>query len=477
MYNVINNRKKRNVMVLMCVSVILLIIELLQVSYRGALQTMILFVFSFFLLNHIKVKAEYVSRYNIYIIFLLRLFCILIIYELGWKTSLFTSSFVEGYDPARYYYMANTLIDNHFIPSAGSLNYYGIVYWYAILFVLFGRNPISVIIVNSVMSIVSAGFIVDLYDRCSKSDYNRKENYKKKIFLLYCFFPEILWFDSLSSRETVCLMLLLVIVRDAYILFFDKNNASQKYIWIVLLCLFLLGIIRTSMLVVALAILGIFAFLTTGRVYIKILMVVGFMFAFVFIFLFSSFTASSSVNLLNAFSTVISSNSGEGGQWSANSIGRLLVADNKIKLLYIWPFRIIAYLVLPLPNIRIHIWDLLSHNYAAYQDIFQALSSIVYLMGLPSIISEMISLPNKNIKKNKDRCIMDLITFVIIFSVACGTMILHIRYRIVAVPFIILSIFLGKETLASNRKVITFFLIFSSVPLGSFYVLYKFGIF
>lgn len=431
--------------------VILFIVALSCVGYcfylnrfEDFFRTIVLFCIATIIIDVLSKKNEDIDmdKASIYTIYYVRLILILIFFQVGWLSSLNASSIIDGYDPARYYYFANQLIENHFVPQYGSLNYYGIVYWYALIFVIFGTNPIIPIIINNLMSIISALYILRILNyvllgKCSKSN--------RKIFALYLLIPELIWFDALTSREMVCLFFLVLIFWNILKAFFIDKKSTRLVL--VLIYSILLGMIRTSLLVVV-ALLFLLCFFTankTSKIITKILLIAAFLVSLLLVALVSSMNGSFVTNPFVTLKTIFVNVDSNSTQWSVNSAGKYLVIDTPIKLVFLAPIRMFVYLILPLPDIYISISNLFASNYAEWEHLFEFISSILYVLGIPYIIGAILHVIACRRRMRNDFVITLLFSMVLLLAVSCGTSIIHTRYRIASIPFIIITIILGDN--------------------------------
>lgn len=112
----------------------------------------------------------------------------------------------RGYDPERYYYQALDLADANFNLYAApveQLNYMGVVYFYAGVFKVFGRLPEVAAIVNCICTMAAVALLIHAY-YCLRPVRGRHD----WVLSLSILLPEIVWFDALTSRETLVLALL-----------------------------------------------------------------------------------------------------------------------------------------------------------------------------------------------------------------------------------------------------------------------------
>ena len=74
-------------------------------------------------------------------IFTIRLLFVFIVFYFGWRIKSFNE--MPGYDAAGFYVSAGRLLKNGFSTEGIGINHSGIYFYLAILFLLFGYNPVS----------------------------------------------------------------------------------------------------------------------------------------------------------------------------------------------------------------------------------------------------------------------------------------------------------------------------------------------
>jgi hypothetical protein len=133
--------------------------------------------------------------------------------------------------------------------------------------------------------------------------------------------------------------------------------------------------------------------------------------------------------------------------WSENSIGRILIADSFSKLIILSPFRILAYIISPLPAIGINISNLFAGDYQEWQHLFTLLSTLYYVFMLSYIIKLFF-----NRKKDAYALLVLLLFLAVFFTISCGVSIIHERYRILGVPVFLFAIYYGRSLPLYNEK-------------------------
>ncbi len=409
------------------------------------------------------------------IFWLLKIFITYFLLTRGWIIDLNESTNPNwGYDPQRYYSQAKELIDNSWI-FLGGLNYVGILYFYGFIFFLFGHNPYAPALINCLFSLSAIVLLL----RFIYSIIPEKNIYNwKLIFLLLI--PELLWFDIMTSRESLvqCLIIFATVYFARLRIFKISNTLTIIYVFQIVISLLLLAFIRTSMLVPILIIyfLSIIYFNNNRN---RILQILNFSILIIFVIFsynyindfagLSSFDLENSVNEISKSDNNIASN---GIEYGENSISQLLFPGNWFQAIIFVPFRVVLYVISPLPSIGISLIGLFNGNSGSYQNLMVIPSSIINILLFPSILALTVnSLGNKR----NNIFLWVLIPFWIVFiSIAGGNLIIHERYRLMcSIYFVACGILSNNYTpisILKKYKILWYsFLCFFSL----FYATYK----
>ena len=137
---------------------------------------------------------------------ILKVIITLVLLYVGWIPQLDPSSVSWGYDPQRFYIDAFDLIENGWKPLAGS-NYQGIIYYYGLIFYLFGYNPVIPALFNAFVTLLATLFLV----RCVYG-FVRDRTTKDWTIAGLLLVPEVLWYDVMTARETLMAALIIFAV-------------------------------------------------------------------------------------------------------------------------------------------------------------------------------------------------------------------------------------------------------------------------
>ena len=446
-----------------------------SVSFNTVVLFILITIVGFFIsLNCVK-KLD--SQLNLLPIFwLIKIIITYVLLTNGWINDLNENTNPNwGYDPQRYYSQAKELIDNNWI-FLGGLNYLGILYFYGLIFFLFGHNPFAPALINCLFSlsaiILLLRFIYSIIPEKNTGNW-------KFVFLLLI--PELLWFDIMTSRESfVQFLIIFAIVYFArlQVVKFSKR-VRLFYVFQIIISLLILAFIRTSMLIPVLMVYILFAFyFINSKKYISQLFKFGIIIVFVILSFnyindlagLSSFNLENSVNEISKSDNNIANN---GIEYGSNSISQLLFPANWFQAIIFVPFRIVLYIISPLPSINISLIGLINGDSFSYQNLMVIPSSIINILFFPSILALTV---NSLRGKSNNVFLLILIPFWVVFiSIAGGNLIIHERYRLMcSIYFMASGIISNNYTPISllNKYKIAWYsaLCFFSV----FYVIYKF---
>jgi len=399
----------------------------------------------------------------------------LFVLYVGWMPDLesLTSS-GWGYDPQRYYYQAQDLVDNGWNAGFVSLNYVGVLYYYGAFFALFGHNPVIPALINSLTTLVATlALIFAVYGIAPNRG---KKGWPAGLAILL---PEVLWFDVLTCKETILMSFLtiLLLVVGTYFLA-QRRYSFLSVILIVGISIILIGIIRTVMLVPVAVSMVLLLILTrrqrnqlpTGVIFVLVTVVFLSIAPRISAHLGSyDFTYTSVPERLVDIDKIESLAL---GNWSERSIGLLLIPKNSIQaILFVFP-RMFFYLVAPLPGVGFSAGGLLQGDWNDWQCLMMTLSSILNLILFPLVIA-LLLYSMKTARLRNFALLLPYLT--LLFAIVAGNYIIHERYRVMTTLLLWGCICLGVVTCPKKliRKVylVWFSMLFAS---GIFYVIYKF---
>ena len=394
---------------------------------------------------------------------------------LGWMPELDPSSANWGFDPQRYYLHAKQLLDNNWTPDFVSLTYVGILYYYAAIFYLIGHNPIVPALFNCLVTLVATLYLIKVgYEIRGRVD---SRNWTLSYALLI---PEVLWYDVMTSRETLIAALLLISTLTVGRYLARISSISLfKVITIVLISVLFIGAVRTSMVLSmsgAIVMMMMLIKPQSGkggglRVYIIIGVLITLL---IFGATFAGFNIAANLNIAFSAKDNIALSDEFASQWSDNSIGQLLLPNGLIESILFLPPRMLLYLVAPLPKILTPIQDLIAGNREAWQQLMTFPSSVLNILIFPYVLASLAqSWKDRHISQAP--LIFHIPYWLIFISIAGGNLIIHERYRVMATLLLYGCAWLGlvscQKTLIRKMSVFWYGLLFASAFL---YAGYKF---
>jgi hypothetical protein len=162
-------------------------------------------------------------------------------------------------------------------------------------------------------------------------------------------------------------------------------------------------------------------------------------------------------------------------EWSANSIGMLLLPEGLIQAILFLPPRMVAYLVAPLPNILVPISGLLAGSWSAWQSLFSSLSAGINVLVMPYVVASFVQ-SIKMRKANPEPLTLHIAFWTTFVAIAGGNLVIHERYRVMGTLLLWGCAWLGATTCPRALIVRLSFLWYGLLALGAlFYFGYKFA--
>jgi len=398
----------------------------------------------------------------------------------GWIPELDSSSVSWGYDPQRFYVDAQDLIDNNWTPAVSS-NYQGIIYYYGVMFYLFGQNPVIPALINAFATLLGTLYLI----RLAYQFKGVRSPYDWTLALLLLI-PELLWYDVMTSRETLMGLLILTACLTAgrYLVNPNKVSVISTLIY-TSASLGAILFIRTSMVipVVAAITLMIMLLKTQGRLASsgflpKLLIVVLALTLLAMGPLAQQFAGGSDINFSATIDSVGGQNSEERMEaftegWSENSIGKLLIPDNAWQALLYLPPRMVLYLAAPLPRINVTISDLWAGSWSAWQSLFTIPTSVLNLLMLPYAMAGF-RLAWKQRRQRPAPLVLHFTFWIVFMGVAGGNAIIHERYRVMMELLLFACVWLGYTSCTPKQLLRFAYPWFGLLTAAAgFYTIYK----
>jgi hypothetical protein len=408
-------------------------------TFFNIINTMLALLVSIYLAKIYILKLSYLVndqkiRY-LFPLFILKLSLIFILVIIAWLPGLDINSEYFGYDPQRFYFHALNLSNSRFdfsvVSEVEPLNYVGIVYYYAAIFYIIAENPFIPFIINSLVTLYATILVVKV------TYILGVKNLKYGWWVgLGIFLPEVIWFDMMTSRETLSMSLITIIdmLFIIYIMKIDKKFNLIKLIILLIPLMSFLYLVRGSAVlapILTISIISIFIKNNSQNISKKIFIIGGMIIALAsFPYLAIQF-GSSGVGLEGYWGMVTGTNSElvEGWQ-NTNGLGgfaSLLIPNNIFEAILYVPIRLVLYLLSPLGVSSFSIEGIFSGNWVAWQFIIMGLSAILNLIFFPLLISGTFS----SIKfKQYDRISYYITVWIVLLMISGGNFIIHDRYRV-----------------------------------------------
>lgn len=411
------------------------------------------------------------------VLWLIKILMVFFLLYVGWIPQLDPStSTAWGYDPQRYFYDAWQLISNDWQPVVGQ-NYQGIIFYYAVIFFVFGHNPVAPMLVNCLFTLSGTLFLI--YSAYAMMPSRTDKDWYIAFLLLV---PELLWYDVLTSRETLMAVLIILstMANGRYLIGVGRTGLLGT---LLLSGTALAGIIvtRTSMAIPVLASIGAMAFLPRSDRRLAPIQKLVILATAVGIVAMGPLVQNIAggyefdYQLALARSTSFESNiaSQPVAQWSSASIGLLFAPTNAASALLFLPLRMLLYLATPLPNVAVSVTGLLNGSWSQWQHLMTVLTSAIMLLAFPYVLAG--SARAWRSRKELPALMVLPISFWMTFvGVAGGNIIIHERYRVMSTLLLFGCMWLGY-TQCTAREVVRWAVPwFAVLALAAvFYVAYK----
>lgn len=382
-----------------------------------------------------------------------------------------------GYDPQRYYFQAQELIDNNWIPDFISLNYVGILYYYGAIYYVLGHNPVIPALCNAFITLIATLYMI-------KVGYEVKGQRSPRDWTLAfaLLMPELLWFDVMTSRETLMASLLVFAMLTTGRFLAQTSKISLfKVLMVVSLSGLAIAAVRASMLLPVFASIILMVLLITSKRisrFVKTILVMAIATILIAGPVITEYVSGYHLEIGKLIQTAFSAEGNialsPDSEWSERSIGMLLMPEGLLQSLLFLPPRMVLYLVSPLPNIWVTISDLLAGSWLAWQYLFTLLSSVINLLAIPYVLASLVQAIRTR-RSNSASLVFHISYWVTFMAVAGGNLIIHERYRIMATLLLLGCAWLGVGTCSKKMIIRMSLLWYGLLTFGAlFYFGYKF---
>jgi len=431
------------------------------------------------LVHRVSVRVQDVNVQRISLLFLLKIPFVLLLMYWAWVPELHPMWADNGYDPQRYYYQAFDVAQSGFQGDVlASVNYGGILFYYGAVFMLFGHNPAAPALINCLTTLVAG---LALVEAAHLATGGRRSMWMLGFLILL---PELVWFDALTSRESIAMTLLITATLPLGSMFLrqrglatsrsDTVHILQGPILLSLVSLAMLSVIRTTMLLPAAAIIMLLfvtlrmdsrrrlaGFLAVGLTLVVLVVAPSVV----------SSLRSFDFGYLRTFQLTREATAAENIVWSERSFGQLLVPDTLAEEFLFAPIRLVFYVVTPLPSITFHLTGLVRGGWQDWQNLSATASAVIYLFLLPRCVASLLA--SIRDPQLRSQLLLHVPLWIALSTIAIGNVIIVARYRVMAAGLLWACGCLPEPrhrrlTMAMNG------LWFGALLLGGFaYILYK----
>lgn len=355
------------------------------------------------------------------------------------------SSSSWGYDPQRYYFQAQELVDNNWqIPSTISLNYAGILYYFGAIFTLVGRNPVVPALINTFTTLLATLLMVrvgfEIKTERSRGDW---------LLGVAIVLPEVLWYDVLTAREGIMMALLTICSLSAGRFLVGRRRLGWDTVAVVGTTALGIGLIRPPMLLPTTLIILLLVLLLRppqrGRDVLG-LFLIGVMAAIQLLTpAFSLRLGLGDFSLAEIPDRILVEDTSELlilYESSQRSIGQLLIPGTLLEAVGTALPRAVLDIVAPIPKLGFTLSGLLQGSWLDWQSLMVTLSALLNIALFPLAIASLIHTV-RNRESGRAGFVFHVPYWTLLVSIAAGNYIIHERYRVMAVLLLWGCIWLG----------------------------------
>lgn len=363
----------------------------------------------------------------------------------GWIPELDPGSSASwGYDPQRYFWAANDLVEAGWNPTV-SLNYQGIVFYYGALFYLFGHNPVLPALMNAFVTLLGTLYLIRV-----AYELKGERGPRDWTFAYVLLVPEVLWYDVMTSRETLAGVLVLV----SSLAFARWVARSDGVSFVSTSSLFALGLValaavRASVVIGVMAYVAVMLFfLSTKKLATGIRLTVPFVVVGVLVLAVTAsiqeFLGGYEFDYLKVLGRLVEPEESLSSEWewSDKSVGLLLVPESIWQAVLFAPLRAVMYLVAPLPGVTISAEALAAGNWRAWQYLLSSLTSLLNLLALPYAMAGF-ELAYRQRRLRVGPLAVHVAFWIMLMTIAGANVIIHERYRVMVTLLLFASAWYG----------------------------------
>ena len=376
----------------------------------------------------------------------------LILLYAGWVPQLDpATSPVWGYDPQRYFAYAQEIVDNDWAADTIGLNYLGIVYYYAAMLFVFGNDPVIPALINAFVTLLAACYLI-----VTAYEVNpRRKSPRHWTLCLVLLLPDMLWFDVMTSRESLSAALLLLALLTAGRYLGQTTRVSLiQFLAFSIVAIAAIGAVRTSLLLPVFLAVSVMVFLVQPKgqghsirsiIYAATTIIL----LPVALGLISVFDFDLDETVRNIILPSDNFALSEDAEWTSDSIGRMLIPNGALQAILFTPPRLLLYLLAPLPNLKVSLADMLGGSWEAWQYLCLLLTAIANVAMMPFALASL-GASIRNRIENSAPLILHLSYWITLIALAGGNLVIHERYRVMTSMMLFAIAWLGYT--GGNRR-------------------------
>jgi len=395
-----------------------------------------------------------------------------------WAPDLPTATPWRGFDPMRYYWAGQRLLEGGFHPDSvaqESMINRGVVYWVAFAFLLLGTNPIAPFLANCLLTLLASIMLIST--AYAEKTTRARWDWKLGLWMLI---PQFVWYDVQSGRDTLTANGVVLAV-CAFVLVSRRGGTSTALLGLFGICV--IGFIRCQMLPAVFLIVIMLQVMKVWRVRRRRLLAV----VIVVVIAVVGLTPS-------LFARVIGGRGFSGWNeefrrldieadrtylvlekhqedFSESSIGRLLIPPNTYAIPFYLPVRAVSYLVIPLPGSLVGLFSPAVLDWSWMNRLSATMTSLLCIACTPYLLGAV----HLAIKAKPGTRTFVIPLAILLVTIAGATVILHVRYRVVAIPWLAASAWIGALENPQRLRVYLAHVLSASFSIALLYYLFKMG--
>lgn len=365
------------------------------------------------------------------LLWLIKLALVLTLLYVGWIPQLDRDSSPSwGYDPQRYFYDAQDLLENGWNPLVGS-NYQGVLFYYAAIFYVLGHNPVLPAMINSLITLTATLYAIRLAYEFSPQ--NRALGSRLAYLILI---PEVLWYDAITSRETLAAALVLFAALSAGRFIVRPGGVARRSAALgAVASLLALLVVRTTMAVAVVAAIAAMATFLRGSgrggVSARLLLLAAGAALIAIGPWVQQLTGGYNLDYGRMAQSLQSfdQNVAASAEWSENSLGLMLSPSGALQAVLFTAPRMVLYLASPLPDLAISLQELARGSWYEWQRLMTVATSVLNLIAFPYALAGFTYAWARR-KSEPAPLVFHFAFWAVFVGIAGGNIIIQERYRV-----------------------------------------------